>query len=263
MTKFFIGFLILINLANAAAIESEIISLKDDIATIKVSNIQVGISGIVVRNFTEDHSSIIAYTTVVSYDKAAQEAKIKLKKYNGLVHNALPKGLWDPKVGDTVLLAYSYKRALLIAPNESSYYNVIQRIPSLSWSSPDLFATFLSNRKALKPTKKWFRNYCTHTAVGLLYVNVADELFTMDCQSMVLLQNMPMDTKKETPELFPFFTNVTDPDKGFFGGIFNSVDTDAEYAKKDTYSPYYLGMINKFNKENPIYTAYKKKNAKD
>ncbi|HFU74410.1 MAG TPA: hypothetical protein ENK65_02530, partial [Helicobacteraceae bacterium] len=123
---------------------SPLLSVQDDIATAKTPKIQVGVSGFIVRHFNEEHSSIIANATVIAYDENRSISRLQLNHYDGLRQNSLPSGKWTPQVGDELILAFGYTRALLIAPNEAIYHNITSRITSIDWQHPDGFATTLS-----------------------------------------------------------------------------------------------------------------------
>ena len=125
---------------------SPILSVNEDedVATIKIEKIDVGISGFIVHKLAENHSTILKEITVSSYDEATKTATLKMQDFNLLRSNSLPTGNWHVEVGDTALLAFGYSRAFLIAPSEEIYHKITEATQSVQWIHPDIFASMLS-----------------------------------------------------------------------------------------------------------------------
>lgn len=252
----YILLLVLPFLAFSAPIETEILSMKDDKAIIKVDDIQVGVSGVVVKNIDTNHSSIVANATVVKYDKETNFALLEMSKYDILTQEALPDGKYYPEVGDKVMLASSYRRALLIAENDKTYQNIVDRIPSLSWTSPDEFATFLSHKGHPTPLKSDIQEFCAESHIGLLYISLDNSLFTIDCNSFVLLQTMPMKADYSDPIMVPFFTNVPYIDSSWLQSIFNFFGGGDDIIELEEYEPYYKMLIAESNRDNMVFHKF-------
>jgi len=232
----------------AKPMSSPLLSVTDESATAKTPKLQVGVSGFVVRHFNDEHTSIIASATVTAFDDAGSIATISLRPYDGLRQNSLPNGTWTAQVGDELVMAFGYARALLIAPNESIYHNITSRVKSIDWQHPDGFATTLSYAGHPTPLVSDFNNFCTATASGLLYVYTNKTLFTLDCKSMKLLQITPAPFKEKETKL-PFYSRVDEIRAAWWGEGSNELES---------YEPFYLELIIEHNQYNQdLYTLVK------
>lgn len=207
-------------------------------------------SGFIVRHFDDQHSTIIANARVSSLDTATNRAQIDISPYDGLRQNSLPSGNWEAKVSDEVVIAYDYERALLIAPNVDTYDTLTKSIPNVEWVHPDTYAAYLSHEGHPTPLIEDFHNFCTANSVGLLYVQSADTLFTLDCKNFALLQTAVVPTLKQD-SMTPFYTRTPAIRANWFG---------AGSSRLEDYESYYLEEIalnNSKNKE--LYELYKAK----
>jgi len=147
-------------------------------------------------------------------------------------------------------MAYDYDRALLIAPNLETYNTLTNSISNVEWVHPDTYATYLSHEGHPTPLVEDFHQFCTANSVGLLYIQSADTLFTLDCKNFALLETKPaLNEKKES--MIPFYTRVPAIRANWFG---------AGSSRLESYEPYYLEEIalnNSKNKE--LYKLYKAK----
>ncbi|HEX5622911.1 MAG TPA: plasminogen-binding N-terminal domain-containing protein [Sulfuricurvum sp.] len=234
----------------ASPIHTPLLDLNENTGSIVSSDLKVGMSGFVVRHFANDHSAIIANARVESINSDTHRALIDLSPYDGLRQNSLPSGTWKPKISDEVVIAYDYERALLIAPNDDAYRAITKNLPNIEWVHPDTFATYLSHEGHPTPILEDFHRFCTASSVGLLYIQSAETLFTLDCKNFALLQTAPsLQEKKES--VTPFYTRVPTIRADWWG---------EGSSRLDGYEPYYLEQIalnNAKNKE--LYELYKAK----
>ena len=250
MMRIWLITLIACGVVNASSITAPLLEVEKDRATIIAENLREGMSGFVVRAFDATHSTIIANARVEQLNPSNGRAILKLSEYDGLRQNSLPSGNWVPKPSDTAVLAYDYERALLIAPNDDAYDAITKSIPGVEWIHPDNFATYLSYEGHPTPLVEDFKRYCTANSVGLLYIQSAQSLFTLDCKSFALLQTTPS-INKTTTEQTPFFTRIPTIRAAWWG---------EGSSRLDSYEPYYLEQIalkNSKNKE--LYELYKAK----
>lgn len=250
MMRIWLTTLIACGVLNASSITAPLLDVQKDRATIIAENLREGMSGFIVRAFDATHSTIIANARVEQLNPSNGRAILKLSEYDGLRQNSLPSGNWVPQSSDTAVLAYDYDRALLIAPNDDTYDAIAKSIPGIEWIHPDNFATYLSYEGHPTPLVEDFKRYCTANSVGLLYVQSAQSLFTLDCKSFALLQTSPS-LNKTTTEQTPFFTRIPTIRAAWWG---------KGSSRLDSYEPYYLEQIalkNSKNKE--LYELYKAK----
>ncbi|MDP1784930.1 MAG: plasminogen-binding N-terminal domain-containing protein [Sulfuricurvum sp.] len=235
---------------EASPISTPLLEIIGEQGSIQSPELKVGMSGFVVRHFDNNHSTIIANARVATIDATTNRALVNLSTYDGLRQNSLPSGTWKPKVSDEVVLAYDYERALLIAPNDETYDAITKNIPNIEWVHPDTYATYLSHEGHPTPLVNDFHRFCTAGSVGLLYVQSADTLFTLDCKNFALLQTVPsLNTKNDF--MTPFYSRVPSIRAAWWG---------EGSSRLKNYEPYYLEQIalkNTNNKE--LYELYKAK----
>jgi hypothetical protein len=254
MMRIWLITLIVCSVLNASSITTPLLEVNDSRATIVAENLREGMSGFIVRTFDATHSTIIANARVEKMNPTNNRAILQISDYTGLQQNALPSGNWTPKPSDMAVLAYDYKRALLIAPNDDTYDAIAKSISGIEWIHPDNYATFLSNEGHQTPLVDDFKRYCTANSVGLLYIHSANHLFTLDCKSFTLLQSTPF-TKVSAKEQTPFYTRIPTIRAAWWGKGSSNLDS---------YEPYYLEEIalnNSKNKE--LYELYKAKFSRD
>lgn len=241
-----------IGLLQATPISTVLLDVSNNSGSVNASELKVGMSGFIVRHFDNKHSSIIANARVRILNTATNQAQIDISAYDGLRQNSLPSGNWKAQVNDEVVLAYDYQRALFISPNDDAYTNLTKNTPSVEWIHPDTFATYLSHEGHPTPLVKDFHDFCTANSIGLLYIQGADTLFTLDCKNFEVLQTATATSDKKEA-MIPFYTRVPTIRANWFG---------AGSSRLKSYEPYYLESIalnNSKNKE--LYELYKAKSS--
>lgn len=240
--------LITCSVLNASSITAPLLDIEENRAAIVAENLREGMSGFIVRQFDATHSAIIANARVEKINPSNHRAILEISEYSGLRQNALPSGNWSPKVSDIAVLAYDYERALLIAPNDDTYDAITKSITGLEWIHPDNFTTFLSFEGHQTPLVEDFKRYCTANSVGLLYIQSAENLFTLDCKSFTVLQTAPFNKVSEK-EQTPFYSRIPTIRAAWWGKGSSSLDS---------YEPYYLEEIALNNPKNKgLYELYK------
>jgi len=237
----YIVFLLLTKIALFGAyIESKIVTVDGDKATISLPKADVGVSGFVVRKLAPNHSMIIRSATVASFDKESKTATLKLAPYTLFRNNNLPSLKLKPKAGDIVILAYGYDRGLLIAPSEEIYYTLTRAMKNETFTHPDVFATLLSYHGHPTPLKEDFSEFCNNVTVGLVFFYLEQKLYTVDCQSFKILniQNAPLEQKSKQ---LPFYSRVKKIEANWFG---------AGSSELEDYEPYYYELLYNYNKNN-------------
>lgn len=242
--------LISFSILCASPITTPLLTIEGKRAAIEAPELRAGMSGFIVRKFDATHSMIIANARVEQTNPANNRAVVYISEYDGLRQNALPSGKWSPKVSDEAVLAYDYGRALLIAPDADTYDSITKSISGIEWIHPDNYATFLSHEGHPTPLVEDFHDYCTANSVGLLYIQSAQTLFTLDCKNFTLLEITPSLQKNEKSQN-PFFTNISKIRAAWWG---------KGSSRLDGYEPYYLEQIALNNPKNQkLYELYKAK----
>lgn len=234
----------------ASPISTPLLTVEGERAAIEAPELRVGMSGFIVRKFDATHSTVIANARVEQTNPSNNRAILQISKYDGLHQNALPSGTWSPKPSDEAILAYDYGRALVISPDEDTYDAITKSIPNIEWIHPDNYATFLSYEGHPTPLVQDFHDYCTANSIGLLYIQSAQTLFTLDCKSFTLLESTPSVQKNASAQT-PFFTHVPKIRAAWWG---------AGSSRLGSYEPYYLEqMALKNSKNQKLYDLYKAK----
>lgn len=226
---------------NAGVVKSPIVTLdsEEQIATIKIDKIDVGMSGFLVHEIAPDHTTILNNVVVSAYDKNTKVATLKMSEYTGLRNNALPTGKWNIRVGDIAVFAFGYSRALLVAPSEEIYHQVSKSI-NIQWIHPDIFATILSFRGHPTPLKEDFEAMSDASSVGLVFIYLNKKLFMLDIKSFKILTINDAPLVQDSVKL-PFYTRVQEIDANWWGEGSNELEA---------YEPHYYELLVEFNKKN-------------
>lgn len=224
----------------ANVVKSPILSVdeKSSVATIKIDKIDVGMSGFVVHKLDATHSSIIKNAVVQSYDKKNKIASLKLYDFDMFNTDALPKGKWHVKKDDMVILAFGYKRAFLVAPNEEIYHRVTNSAKNIEWTHPDMFATILSINGHPTPLKSDFKELSQTASVGIVFFYLNYKLYTLDAKSFALLNISDAMIEQEEVQL-PFYTRVKEIDSNWWG---------EGSSRMSDYEPHYYELMVEHNK---------------
>lgn len=253
MKQVFLFFIIALELFGNV-IKSPVVGINEDATevTIKVEKIDVGVSGFIVHEITEGHTTILKNAVVKSYDEDSKIAKVEISQYNALTSSALPDGKWEVKIGDMAVLAFGYTRGILLAPNEEIYYKITKN-SKLQWVHPDIFATILSFNGHPTPLRSDFTQMSVDSSVGLIFIFLDNKVYTLDAKSFKILAIT--DAKVEQKEVgLPFYTRVSEIDAAWWGEGSNRLKE---------YEPHYYELMVKANPANKeLYEIVKSGNEK-
>ena len=234
MVKKFLFFLMLFSLSSLFSFslepyQTKIIKLEGNEAVVPDSpQVNIGSSGIVIHNFDDKHRTII--TKAVVTKKTGTNMYLKLYYYKDLNMDALPSYKIVPKVGDTVIFNYLYKRILPIVPNKEAFEKFKNEFPRIDVIHPDLFAYELAVEGNTAPKLSDFRKECNNDDFGLLFFALSDQGYFVDCTSFKVIGKLdfPTEGKKEKP----FYTRIKNIKPKFFGlGSDEIKDFDSYYKK--------------------------------
>jgi hypothetical protein len=245
--KFIALFLLVLAQLSASVVESSVKSIDNlnNKVTIEVDEIDSGISGYIVHKISNDKEIILKNVVVDSFDEKTKTAVLSMKKFDALNNNSLPNGKWKVEVGDKVILAFAYNRALLIAPNEDIYHRISKAV-NVEWVHPDIFATILSLNAHPTPTKKDFLDVSSSASVGLVYFYLKEKLYTVDAKSFKILSVASAPLEQKTTQL-PFYMRIDKIENNWWNmgdGTDQLEDYDSYYkALLLKYNPDYRGEI--------------------
>jgi len=244
MKSILLLFVILFEL-NAGILKSPLVSIDKEkmLATIKVEQADVGMSGFVYHEIAQGHSSILNNALIIDFDKEKKIATIKLSPYTGLKNNSLPSGKWTASVGDIAMFAFGYNRGLLIAPSEEIYYRVTKNV-DIEWVHPDLFATILSFRGHPTPMKEDFDAMSIMSSVGLVFIYINQKIFMVDSKSFHILGINEAPFVQDSVKL-PFYSRI-EKIPSHWWQLWGE-----ESSQLDAYAPHYYKLLienNPYNK---------------
>lgn len=229
MLKFFFFFcLISVNLwafdtkvitSRVAQLDKNFIFIKDE------PNIVIGASAIVVKQI-KNATSIISRASVIAKD--GKFAKLELKPFTMLAQKALPELDVKVETGDEVLVNFLYDRALLIAPDEASYKQVVGDLSEIYFIHPDILGAYMVREYKLSPKRTDFSLFCSNNALGLVAFVLKNKVAFVDCQDFALLFEKPLNTQVAKPQL-PFYSNIKSYKKNFFNFAEKRVTDYYEY----------------------------------
>jgi hypothetical protein len=220
--------------------------------TINIDTIDVGMSGFAVHKIDETHNSILKSVVVKSFDRVSGVATLKLSEFKSLKNNALPQGDWKLEVGDSVVLAFAYDRALLIAPSEEIYYRISKSV-KIQWVHPDIFATILSFKGHPTPLKSDFESMSSESSIGVVFIYLDKRVFTVDAKSFKILSISDAPLTQESVTL-PFYTRVPEIDAAWWG---------EGSSRLKEYAPHYYELLVENNRKNrELYKIVKNSNKK-
>ena len=199
---------IILLLFSITLMANEIVAVNKNSATIHPTSYAIGTSGIVIHHYDKEHASIVARAIVVDKDK------IRFEVFDALAQDALPRPKTLPQKGDEVILGYLYDRALIIAPNLSTYQAVASKV-SDELLHPDLFATELSKAKHPVPSRKDFKNFCNKFALAKLYIALKDRSAIVDCYSFKKVGELAIQSEAKAIKL-PFYSRLKEIETSIF-----------------------------------------------
>ncbi|CZE48685.1 plasminogen-binding N-terminal domain-containing protein [Campylobacter geochelonis] len=173
---------------NLPTYETPILKVENGFAQILDNkDIIVGSSGVVTHTFSNGESSIIARAVVV--EKELGLAKIRFEVYSALEQPALPLPGILPKSGDKVTLNFLYSRAVIVAPNQEVYEQIVKFFPNITFVNPDLAGAYLAFNHKPNPSRDDFRNICAQNGAGLIFIAMDGQGVFADCGSFEILKS--------------------------------------------------------------------------
>lgn len=248
MRKIWIALLLVAQLF-AAKIETPLVSLDETNETGTINEkVDVGMSGFIVKKLSNEHSVILSNVVVSAFNSKTQEATLKITPNIAFINEALPHINSKVKVGDIVLLAFNYDRAVLIAPSENVYYDIVKRM-KIQWVHPDIFATVLSMNGHPTPLYADFQDFSELSGVGLMFLFLEKKLYTLDIKSFKILNisDAPFEVKNQK---LPFYTRIDKIEANWFG--------EGNQELKEYKQHYYKLLINHNKKSKKLYEIVKK-----
>ena len=229
--------------------ELTIYDLSNNSAKIDIGNLKVGQSGVIVHQYGESNSIIIAQATVSSSNN--NFSQIDIKKQSIIRQNAIPTSKIQPSNGDMFVLNHLYNASLLIVPNYETKKIIQKNYPKQRFLSEDFFAAHLKLISTPVPTKKDIKEFCRSQNIGTVFIVAQNSLYVIDAATFSTLDIQDIAVNDKTEQV-PFFTKIQDIKREFW---------DFGNAKIQDYNEFYIALINDRTYQ-PIDTSSEKSNDK-
>ena len=204
--------LLLISIFGASAFAQVTSNIQTTIDNINANNAKaiskeakIGMSGVIIHTFENKQSAIIAKATVISKN-SSNELELTLEPYIPTAQKSLPYGQKSAVIGDKLILGYGYHRAMIIS-NNSENFQKIKNNKNREWVHPDLFASNLSTVAQGTPTKDAFNMFCQVNTIGLLYFQIKNALYTVDCNNFNIIESENLNSSSDE-EMKPFYNRI-------------------------------------------------------
>jgi hypothetical protein len=169
-----------------------------------------GMSGIVIHTYDQGFRAATAYIVQTS-----SNGSTKMLNKPFMESSNLPNIATKVAPGDKVIGGYLYDNVLLIAPDETTYENITSKY-NKKWIHPDLYATFISEKKDGKITKENLASFARAYQVGLVSIVKKNTIELYDPVSEQIIAQETLQTPSQAQ--YPFFTRFKKIKSGWFGG---------------------------------------------
>jgi ASC-1-like (ASCH) protein len=183
-------------------------------------------TGVVIKKMGQNQA-IIAIARV-------NNGSIEYRKNTLLEQEYLPKVLDNVSAGDKIIFNHMYKNAVVIAPDYKTYKKVMDKHPDTLFVDIDTFSGFLTRNVEPVPTKELFKEYAREYDVGLFYIAVDGQLFTLDAKTLDVIAQKNFRVSQEAQK--PFYSKVKKIPVSFFD--FGTTDIVSYHA-------YYKAFVGK------------------
>lgn len=202
---------------------------EDNSLKIPALNLKIGESGIITR--TINNNEFIIANVIVKHIQD-DIATLEVSQFDTMREKYMPQPLGTPQEKDKVIFRILYNRAILIAPNQTTYQSIAESRGNIDFIHPDIFATYLAKNNINMPLEKDFKGFCDTFDVGLIIIATDNESYTLDCQSFAKLKQEILNIKDNSQNL-PFFTRLSS----------ESLDRLFDIQKMQDYFGYYKNLI--------------------
>jgi hypothetical protein len=173
----------------------------------------VGETAIILKTMKYEHQAIISVATITSIDNNNKATAI-FSEFKNLQQDAFPHGKWQPHQGDKLIFRLDYNHILVISDSYSNYNLSNKQILKLNSDfeiihSDILSATLYSQGNDL-PEKESIQRVCRIHNIGLISLNIKNNLYFYDCNSFKLIKKTEIsyDQENKDQKMFPFYSRV-------------------------------------------------------
>ncbi len=180
---------------------------NEDSTDIKIPSLdlKIGESGIITRDI---NGNVFILGIAIIDNIKDGIATIKVKKFESIKNIYMPTPIGIPKENDKITFRILYDRALLIAPNQSTYQEIINNNKNIDFIHPDIFALYLAENDIQEPKNSNFKEFCDKYNVGLIFITKQNNIDVFDCQSFKVITNDAIQIKDINTQK-PFYTRLS------------------------------------------------------
>lgn len=200
----FLAFNFLFATFNLDTKQGKISEVTDQTAKLDIPNLQIGQSGIVIKNIDEN-SIILAQASVIKTDDHSSTIKFFEKKL--LEQDALPTTTLKPSNGDLFILNHLYRSSLLIVPNTQAKNSILKLFPNQNFLDEDFFASYLKVENNPRPDKETIVEFAQSQEIGTVFIAVQNNLFILDALTFKVLDSKLI-TNDDKKTQVPFLTRI-------------------------------------------------------
>lgn len=181
---------------------------KQDSAIIKIPalDLKVGESGIITREVNKN-TFILGVAIIDEINDGI--ASIDTKEFKNIKDKYMPTPIGNPREGDKITFRILYDRALLLAPNQITYQEIVNNNKNIDFIHPDIFISYLSSNDINQPKKDDFLGFCNKFDIGLVFITKENNIEVFDCQSFKMIGADSIVLKDKSTQK-PFFTRISD-----------------------------------------------------
>ncbi|CAI8231642.1 MAG: plasminogen-binding N-terminal domain-containing protein [Sulfurovum sp.] len=226
-------------------------NLDNNKTTIKIPNLIVGQSGVVIHKYGNNKNIIVANAKVINSDVTS--STLEFSTFDGLKQDAIPTSNRKVQKGDTLALNYLYTNSLLITPSQDVFQAIRKKFSDFTFEHSDIFASYLKFNNTPKPTILDIQEYAKSKDLGTIFIVVDQKVNILDTRSLNLLDSYFI-TYDDTSTRMPFYTRVSGitsliPEvegiKGLINKLISKIQDDEETKdiNSDNYEDYYKFQI--------------------
>lgn len=221
-------FLLFITLHSIFAIE--IFDVTPTTAKINITNLNIGRSGIIIK---ETSNNTIIITQAIVTHSSNSISTLEFLDKDIIQQDAIPTTKLIPEDGDKFILNHLYKTSLLIAPNLKAKNNVKMLYPNQNFLNEDFFASHLKIIQQPIPEKETISNFAQSQQIGTIFIVVKNKLYILDSITFKIIETISLTYNDESTNV-PFLTKIKDIEGGFW---------DFSGKKVEDYHTYYLKLL--------------------
>ena len=194
------------------AVGIKIDNVKDNKSTIKMGNLIVGQSAIVLH-INNKNKMIIASAKVIQSNQ--ETSIVEYFDFTDLKQDAIPTTNLKVAKNDILVFNYLYTNSLLIVPNQETFELVKKTFKHNAFMHPDIFATKMKVDQEVYPKQEYLQEFAIKQNLGTIFIVVDKKIHILDTKTFKILTSYKINYD-ESQSQQPFYTRVEDIEGGLF-----------------------------------------------